>query len=604
MLQRFYFLVKHTLFFITIFIFSKISFLFYHGRDLTIHDFWDVLFHGFSMDLTVVAYFTVIPCLLIILSLYNSGQLLYRVWNLYNILILALSSMIILGDMELYTHWGFRIDSSIMLYLESPLDAFASIPFWQFLLALVIWMIIVYLLYRLYTYLVFTKFRPILHFNNKLWLTLLFLLITSSLFLPIRGGLSASTMNVGRAFYSDNMFLNHAAVNPCFSLFSSIFDQDQNFKYDYYSETEYKKLLGELKQPSAQIDSMIIETDKPNIVFVILESFASSVIGSLDSIYPATPNFDRIAQDGLLFTNFYANSYRTDRGLTSILSATPAMPNVSWMKYPAKLATLPAWPRVFKAEGYDLEMIYGGDIDFTNMRMYFNSMGFDKITSQENIDKKLRTANWGVHDEYTFDILHQKIKEQKKQPYLKLFLTLSSHPPYDVPYKKYSDLVLNSIAYTDSCIGTFIDEIKKTSEWNNLLICFVADHGMLYPSDMKQYDIQRFRIPFLITGGALNKTGIDDRLASQMDIAQTLISITGSFDNPEFPLSNNLLDSTIHSEGVFIYKNGIGVVRDSAQYIFDFDLNKAVVTNGSIDSLKTRGEVILQYLDHTLKAKN
>lgn len=603
MLQRFYFLVKHTLFFITIFIFSKISFLIYHGKDLGISDFWEVLFHGFSMDLTVVAYFTVLPCLCVIISLYSQNKIFYTLWRIYNVCIIALASMIVLGDMELYTHWGFRIDSSVMLYLQSPQDAFASVPLWQFFAGLFLWLGITYLLYKLYEKLVFSEYRKILHLNNQLWMTFVFILITASLFLPIRGGLSASTMNVGRAFYSDNMFLNHAAVNPCFSLFSSIFDQDQDFKYDYFEEREFETQLNQIKQPSSQIDSALIKKERPNIVFIILESFASSVIGSIDSIYPSTPQFDRIAKDGLLFTNFYANSYRTDRGLTSILSATPAMPNISWMKYPAKLASLPAWPKVFKNSGYDLEMLYGGDIDFTNMRMYFNSMGFDKVTSQENIDKKLRTANWGVHDQYTFEMLADQIIKQKKEPYLKLFLTLSSHPPYDVPYNKKQDLVLNSIAYTDSCLGAFVDKIKETPQWDNLLVCFVADHGMLYPSDMQQYDMQRFRIPFLITGGALNRIGTDHRLASQMDIAQSLTALLGDFNNSEFPLSNNLFDSTIHSEGVFIYKNGIGVVRDSAQYIYDFDMDKAVISKGQNDSLKMRGEAILQYLDRTLKTK-
>ncbi|MGL4779301.1 MAG: LTA synthase family protein [Bacteroidales bacterium] len=603
MLQRFYFLVKHTLFFITIFIFSKISFLIYHGKDLGFSDFWGVVFHGFSMDLTVVGYFTVLPCLFLIISLYCQNKVFYNFWRIYNVFVIALTSMIVLGDMELYKHWGFRIDSSVMLYLQSPQDAFASVPLWQFFVGLFFWLSLTYLLYKLYERLVFSEYRKLLHLNNQLWMTLVFMLITAFLFLPIRGGLSASTMNVGRAFYSDNMFLNHAAVNPCFSLFSSIFDQNQDFKYEYFQENEFQIQLNQIKQRSFQIDSALIKKERPNIVFVILESFASSVIGSLDSIYPSTPQLDRIVKDGLLFTNFYANSYRTDRGLTSILSAMPAMPNASWMKYPAKLASLPAWPKVFKNSGYDLEMLYGGDIDFTNMRMYFNSMGFDKIISQENIDKKLRTANWGVHDQYTFEMLADQIKKQTREPYLKLFLTLSSHPPYDVPYNKKQDQVLNSIAYTDSCLGIFIDKIKETPQWNNLLVCFVADHGMLYPSNMQQYDIQRFRIPFFVTGGALNKIGVDNRLASQMDIAQTLIALLGNFDDSHFPLSNNLFDSGVNSEGLFIYKNGIGVVRDSAQYIYDFDMNKAVVSQGQNDSLKMRGEVILQYLDRTLKAK-
>jgi phosphoglycerol transferase MdoB-like AlkP superfamily enzyme len=112
---------------------------------------------------------------------------------------------------------------------------------------------------------------------------------------------------------------------------------------------------------------------KPNVVFIILESFMSKTMTSLKGLPDVAVNMDKFAEEGVLFTNFYANSFRTDRGLVAILSGYPAQPTTSIMKYPRKTENLPSIPRSLKANGYNLQYYYGGDANFTNMRSYLVS---------------------------------------------------------------------------------------------------------------------------------------------------------------------------------------------------------------------------------------
>jgi hypothetical protein len=136
-----------------------------------------------------------------------------------------------------------------------------------------------------------------------------------------------------------------------------------------------------------------------------------------------------LSREGLLFTNFYANSFRTDRGLVSVLSGFPAQPSTSIMKYPRKLQHMPSFPSSMKQVGYDLQYFYGGDADFTSMRSYLKVCGFDAIVEDVSFPAQFRTSKWGVPDHLVFSKLLSEIKNEQQAPFLKVMQTLSSHNP-------------------------------------------------------------------------------------------------------------------------------------------------------------------------------
>ena len=114
---------------------------------------------------------------------------------------------------------------------------------------------------------------------------------------------------------------------------------------------------------------------------------------------------------------------------------------------------LPSIPRSLKNAGYSLEYYYGGDADFTNMRSYLVSSGIEKIISDKDFPLSERTGKWGAQDHVLFQRLMKDLKEEKQEePFLKLVQTSSSHEPFEVPFHRLDDKVLNSFAYADSCV--------------------------------------------------------------------------------------------------------------------------------------------------------
>jgi phosphoglycerol transferase MdoB-like AlkP superfamily enzyme len=245
------------------------------------------------------------------------------------------------------------------------------------------------------------------------------LLIAGILFIPIRGGITTSTANVGMVYFSNNQFLNHAAINPCFSLMASLSkQQDFASQFDFFPEEEKEKILFDLLKAEGYPQDTLLNQNRPNILIVLMESFSANAIEVLrresqgDTI---TPHFNRLSQEGILFTNMYANSFRTDRGIVATLNGYLAQPTTSIMKYPAKSQTLPSIAKSLTTHGYVADMLYGGDINFTNMQSYFFSSGYSRITADRNFPISSRLSKWGVNDDLTFQFLYEDIKKRDNQ---------------------------------------------------------------------------------------------------------------------------------------------------------------------------------------------
>lgn len=249
---------------------------------------------------------------------------------------------------------------------------------------------------------------------------------------PIRGGFSVSTMNLSKVYFSQDQRMNHAAINPAFSfMYSATHQNNFDKQYRFMDPKIADELFAEMvDKPVAVTDSIpqLLNTQRPNIIFIILESFSTHLMETFGGQPNVAVNMDKFAKEGVLFSNFYGSSFRTDRGLASIISGYPGQPSTSIMKYPEKTDKLPSIPRSLKNAGYSLEYYYGGDADFTNMRSYLVSSGIEKIISDKDFPLSERTGKWGAQDHVLFQRLMKDLKEEKQEePFLKLVQTSSSH---------------------------------------------------------------------------------------------------------------------------------------------------------------------------------
>lgn len=581
MKKRVLFLFACFITFILVFALQKPVFMLYNhasGGGLSISDYLQVMVHGLQLDATVAGYLTVIPLLLTLLSVWIPGRYITFILKGYFFIVACIISLIFVVDIALYPYWGFRLDATPLFYLQSPSDALASAPASTLILQTLVFVV--------YTYGIFWALKrfvlPLMPeqyvkkmFSNSVQLVLL----GGILFIPIRGGVTTSTANVGMVYFSKNQFLNHSAINPCFSFLASLSkQQDFAAQYNYFSESKRSKIFKKLtNQPQGDSIPELLTTKNPNIILILMESFSANAIEVLGGEAGVTPNINRLSKEGILFSNMYANSFRTDRGIVAVLNGYLAQPTTSIMKYPAKSQTLPSIAKSLQKKGYTSDMLYGGDINFTNMQSYFFSSGYSKVTADRDFPLKSRLSKWGANDDITFAHLYQSMTDNsRKEPFFSTFLTLSSHEPFEVPYNRLKDPYLNSVAFTDSCLGDFIDKLKKLPLWNNTLIVLVSDHGFRYPASVKEHDPKRYHIPMLWLGGAIKEPRVIANYGNQTDLAATLLY---QLDLPhkEFTFSNNMVDSLQPAYAFYSYNNGFGFIDTTGVSVYDCESEKPLI---------------------------
>lgn len=602
MKKRVLFLFACFITFILVFAMQKPVFMLYNhsiGGALSVMDYIQVIIHGLQLDATVSGYLTVIPLLFTLLSVWIPGRYISSILKGYFFLISIIIALVFVVDIALYPYWGFRLDATPLFYLQSPGDALASAPASTLILQTLVFFV--------YTYGIFWVLRryilpliPEVHVKKELHNSFRLLVLGGILFIPIRGGVTTSTANVGMVYYSNNQFLNHSAINPCFSFLASLSkQQDFASQYNYLSESDRSKTFKEMTgHPQGDSIPSLLSTKHPNILLILMESFSANAIESLGGEAGVTPNLNKLSKEGVLFTNLYANSFRTDRGLVAVLNGYLAQPTTSIMKYPAKSQTLPSIAKSLQTKGYTSDMLYGGDINFTNMQSYFFSSGYSKITADKDFPLSSRLSKWGANDDITFAHLYKTLKDgSRKEPFFSTFLTISSHEPFEVPYKKLNDPYLNSVAFTDSCLGNFINKIKALPLWDNTLIILVSDHGFKYPASVKEHDPKRYHIPMLWLGGAIKEPRIVSGYGNQTDLAATLLWQLGIQHN-KFAFSKNLMDSVQPSYAFYSYNNGFGFIDTTGVSVYDCEAERPLILKpeaGNETRLK-KGKALLQTL--------
>ena len=345
----------------------------------------------------------------------------------------------------------------------------------------------------------------------------------------------------------------------------------------------------------------LLNNPKPNILFIILESFGSALIGPLGGDSLATPNFNRYIREGVLFTNFYASGNRTDKAMPAILNGYPAQPAVSIMKEPKKTQTLPGIVKTMNGLGYESEFWYGGEINFANFNSFVINSGFNRIITMDNFNPEHYNSKWGVHDNILFEALTDSMRSIR-EPFLKVVLTLSSHEPFEVPmetvFRGNDDLTKfrNSIYYTDKTISSFLDWAKSTDWWKNTLVILLADHCRRNSIEVLAYSEDIFRIPMLWMGGALAVQDVRiDKFGSQVDIPLTLLHQLGLDDN--YPFGKDLLSSGSNSFAFYTFNEGFAFITDSSKYVYDHKLGEPVDEEGADpESAGEMGKAYLQVL--------
>ena len=578
MKERIIFLLKFYFVQVALFAVYKVLFLLLNAGEepYSVTDVFAVAINGLPLDFAVAGYFSVIPLLVTIATIFL--QLPFKkIIQWYSAIISMIITLALVADMSLYPYWEFKLDASFLIYIDSPANAIASISIWHLLATIIIFTVCTYGIYRFLTATCRDRFSPC---NKKSVATIVSVLLGAILFLGIRGGVTESTNNIGTVFYSDRQILNHSALNPIFSFLYSVGKiENYSSEYSFVDEKECSSIIENLYCIDNTVCDTLIKTTRPNIIIIIMEGMSARFVEKLGGMKSITPNIDRLIDEGVLFTNCYANSYRTDRGVICTLSGYPSFPKTSVMKSTIKSQKLPSVALSLGRAGYTNTFLYGGDINFTNMKGYLYSTGYHYTFADKDFSSAEQESHeWGVGDDITFNRLYDVVMSQTKEPWHITHLTLSSHEPWNVPYDRIpEDKIANSFAFTDEQLGKFIDRLKKTDKWENTLVVCIPDHSVVgYPKGIKQTDRERNHIPLLMLGGAVKRPMHIERLCNQTDMAATLLAQL-NLPIEEFTFSRNILGRNYKYPFAYhSYNNGISLIDSTGFTVYDLDSHSVI----------------------------
>lgn len=509
--------------------------------------------------------------------------------------------------MGIYPEWKTKLPFKALMYLENPTEVYNSASTFLFIILIIVFIVqtmIGWLAYKRFFYVKIDK-AP-----KKFFYTLLFIIISFPIILlGGRGGWQQIPINQSESYYSNHQVLNLASVNSAFNFSISIIENYKNFEanpYSFYDINLARQEVKKLYETPKDTTIKILTTDRPNVVLIILESWSADLIESLGGKPGITPEFHKLEEKGILFTNLYATGPRSEQAMGSIFAGFPAHPISSVTVQPEKFAKLNTITKTLISQGYHTSFYFGGQLRYGNIKGFILYNGFKKIIEHNDFGKDVIRGKLGVHDEF---VLSRQLSDlnNEKEPFFSSLFTLSTHSPYDQPMKNVltwgenENNYINSAYYTDRCLGEYFAEAQKQPWYKNTLFIIVADHSHNSYKNWSFTTPAYHKIPMLFYGDVIKEpyrgTKIK-RLSNQSDLAATLLNQL-NLDSSPFAWSRNLLNPYAPEFAYYSFEEGLGWIRPEGHFVYEARVNhfsEDSLPEASKNSIKKEGKSFLQVL--------
>jgi len=585
MRERLRFLLIYYAFWVVFFVFARILFLAYHiddSRSLTLEQVYGIFRHGIRMDLAMAAYYSLLPFLWVTFSNFIDKGVFQNSFFSYTFILLTLTNLIVVADLEVYNTWNFRLDSTPLKFLSSPKEAYISVkssPILRLLLSYILLLamasIIVYRIVanKIYDWKRIGNFPFILYG----------LIMSTALLLPIRGGWGREPLKQSSVYFSTRNFANVSALNAPWNFFSSLLNRtsvNEN-PYSYLPRETLDNNLKSLFSRSENTDKVIRTAEKSNVLLILVENLTGKVMDFRYNDVPVTPYLNRLKQEGIYFENMYAAADRTDKTVVSVLSAYPAQPREALSEFSDKIKKLPFLSSIFNDQGYSTQFYYGGDVSFLSLKPYLFASNFEKILEKGDFDGADDLSSLGAPDSTVYRKFLDDHGNHHSRPFFSTILTLSSHEPYGIPGSglfagaTVQEQFYNSLHYADRSLEQFLEEARKQDWWDNTLVIILGNHGHKWPETGSKVD--NFKVPMIWTGGLVKNGFTVKHVYSQLDVAATVLGQLG-IPSREFGWSKNIFDKGTHPWAFFVFNDGFGYVNDRTPVLFD-NVGRLVMDN-------------------------
>ena len=600
LMKYFIYIFLFIVFWLSLFLVNRIVFALFFIEELytaSISEILTIIYKSLRLDISSICYLFLPIVLLMWINYFLKNQkIIHKLINNLVGFCILLTGLIAGGEVALYSEWQTKLNFTALSHFVNPTEVFKTASV-KHILTNVLFLIIAFLFISIYKRKVQAQL-PITKVKNsikKFALSILFLpFIFGILLLGIRGGFQPIPINLSDAYFSNKIILNDIAVNPNWNIVQSILKSKSNFEgnpYEKYTDEESKSFMDALKLNKKDTTTSILNIKQPNIVFILLESWSADNIESLAGLEGITPNFKALEKEGLLFTDFYSNGWTSDQAMTSIFSSFPVFSYVAIINQSDKSRKLPCLNKTLAEIGYHSSYFFGGQLTYGNIKGYLLSQGFDLVKDEHNY-QELPSGALGAHDEFMFAQFKEELM-QLPEPFMSALFTISSHPPFDFPsehklsFNHKDDDYVNSVAYTDACLGEFMESVREEDWYENTLFIIVADHSHGSPKGWRVAQKERYKIPMLWMGEVLKEEYKGKRhvkMGSHIDISPSILAQL-NLNNKPYHFGNDLFNPTTKIAVPYVFHRGYGLITPEANYAFSESYNKVFESHGA-DSIQ------------------
>lgn len=546
--------------------------------------------YSFRLDVATACALTALPFIARLVGYYSNWKWTHRIFNSILLTLLVIVVCVQAGEIVVYGEWNHKLSSRVFVHLSNPVEvvrtASYGMTFWFVFFAVIEFVFGWWLAKKIFKRITEPAYQ--LTWKKLLYFPLQLSVGLASLFLLLRGGWQQIPINIAAAIYTDKPIANDLSINSLYFFGKSYLLYKRSNIDEFLPKVDNQLAARKVKEwynyPKDH-DQYFLKNERPNVVIIVMEGWTAEAIGSLGPTKGATPNFDHIAEKGLLFTNIYSASTTSEIGNSSIFSGIPAVPEVSISMQPDKNRKLNSINEDLELWGYHTSYIFSGDLKYGNINGYLMDHGFDVVKDESQFPSDLPRGKLNFYDRDLYRFLIKEINTHK-QPFLQCAFTGSTHSPYDQPKGKGKHFTgeqadfMNSLVYADECLGEFIRKCKKYDWYKNTLFVFVADHGHASPTLIDPGVARFYHIPLLFYGEPIKDSYRGKRMdvvGSQADIAATLIHQMKG-DASRYPWSKDLMNPKVPQFAFYSIIRGYGWVTPKGNLTWSFD-QKAITEN-------------------------
>ncbi|GAB4287875.1 MAG: alkaline phosphatase family protein [Marinilabiliales bacterium] len=515
---------------------SRILFLLfnYNGFDGNFYNALKILFYGFRFDWYTIVLINSVFIILHILpgnfkNNFNFQKFLKYLFFITNAAALLLNFI----DIEYYKFIGKRSTSDFFTLIITGSEVWDQLPivlknFWYIIITWFFTVFILVLFYPVYRKVKFIDFG----YKTKdiIYQSIIAIIIIMVFFFTARGfGYKSTNILSG---------LNLTSSKNLPFLLNTPFTMIQTLKK---SELEPKftipdNKLNEIYSPVYYDNDN--QGNKKNVVILIIKNLSkdfSSYFTKSENTH--TPFLDSLFEQGLVFTNSYANGNMTLKAYTSVFNGVPSLMKSPYIFTEFSTNKIHSIGETLKKHGYNTFFFYGDKNDVARLKPFSKITGFNYYYGfYEYPDKNEHYDRTnGIYDEDFLDFMAEKLSKTK-EPFFAGFINVSTAHPFIIPEKyqnKFSNEneILNCIEYTDFSLKKFFDKISNEPWYNNTLFIITSDHNC-FNYNIGYFDrFGIYRIPLLFyCPSDTNLKGNNPVLCQHVDIFPSILDYTGISD--------------------------------------------------------------------------